>query len=62
VLRSSQTREEQASSDNKDGQVTVGNELPGAQNQNASPQTAAQRAFLRNLARASPVLGGAMGQ
>jgi flagellar M-ring protein FliF len=40
VLRSSQTREEQASSDNKDGQVTVGNELPGAQ---PPPQTAAQR-------------------
>jgi flagellar M-ring protein FliF len=30
VLRSSQTREEQAATDNKDGQVTVGNELPGA--------------------------------
>ena len=31
VLRSSQTREETSSSDSKDGQVTVGNELPGAQ-------------------------------
>jgi len=32
VMRSSQTREEQAAAnDTKDGQVTVGNELPGAQ-------------------------------
>jgi flagellar M-ring protein FliF len=31
VLRSSQTREEQAQTDNREGQVTVGNELPGAQ-------------------------------
>ena len=31
VLRSSQTREESASNDSKEGQVTVGNELPGAQ-------------------------------
>jgi flagellar M-ring protein FliF len=31
VLRSSQTREESAGSDSKEGQVTVGNELPGAQ-------------------------------
>jgi len=31
VLRSSQTREESSGSDSKDGQVTVGNELPGGQ-------------------------------
>jgi flagellar M-ring protein FliF len=31
VLRSSQTREEQASNDGKENQVSVGNELPGAQ-------------------------------
>ena len=31
VLRSSQTREESAASGNQEGQVTVGNELPGAQ-------------------------------
>ena len=31
VLRSSQTREESAASENRDGQVSVGNELPGAQ-------------------------------
>ncbi len=30
VLRSSQTREESSGSDSKEGQVTVGNELPGA--------------------------------
>src|SRR5262249_27844889 len=36
VLRSSQTREESASAnDNKEGQVSVGNELPGAPRQNA---------------------------
>src|SRR4051794_38325115 len=46
VLRSSQTREESAVTDNKEGQVTVGNELPGAalnQNAAAAPQNAAQR-------------------
>ena len=31
VVRSSQTREETTSADSKEGQVTVGNELPGAQ-------------------------------
>jgi flagellar M-ring protein FliF len=31
VLRSSQTREESTGSDSKEGQVTVGNELPGSQ-------------------------------
>jgi flagellar M-ring protein FliF len=31
VLRSSQTREESSGSDGKEGQVTVGNELPGGQ-------------------------------
>jgi flagellar M-ring protein FliF len=37
VLRSSQTREESAAAnDNKDGQVTVGNEVPGA-NQQTNP-------------------------
>ena len=39
VLRSSQTREESSGSDSKEGQVTVGNELPGAQ---ANPQTPGQ--------------------
>ena len=35
VVRSSQTREETATSaDGREGQVTVGNELPGAQQQN----------------------------
>jgi len=46
VLRSSQTREETAATDNKDGQVTVGNELPGAalnQNANSNPQNATSR-------------------
>jgi flagellar M-ring protein FliF len=46
VLRSSQTREESAATDNKDGQVTVGNELPGAvlnQNTGPNPQNATQR-------------------
>ncbi|MCZ7657769.1 MAG: flagellar basal-body MS-ring/collar protein FliF [Xanthobacteraceae bacterium] len=38
VLRSSQTREEQASTDNREGQVTVANELPNAQQ--AQPQNA----------------------
>lgn len=39
VLRSSQTREESSGSDSKEGQVTVGNELPGAQQaQPAQPQ------------------------
>jgi flagellar M-ring protein FliF len=33
VLRSSQTREESSGSDSKEGQVSVGNELPGAQQQ-----------------------------
>jgi flagellar M-ring protein FliF len=43
VLRSSQTREESASNDSKEGQVTVGNELPGAQaNQQGQPNQAAR--------------------
>src|SRR5882757_8193169 len=43
VLRSSQTREESASNDSKEGQVTVGNELPGAQaNQQGQPGQAAR--------------------
>jgi len=37
VLRSSQTREESSGSDSKDGQVTVGNELPGGQPQGQQP-------------------------
>jgi len=40
VLRSSQTREESSGTDNKDGQVTVGNELPGGQ---PNPQNQASR-------------------
>jgi flagellar M-ring protein FliF len=40
VLRSSQTREESAGSDGKDGQVTVGNELPGGQQQGQQPAQA----------------------
>jgi flagellar M-ring protein FliF len=40
VLRSSQTREETASSgDGREGQVSVGNELPGANNQNTQNPT-----------------------
>jgi flagellar M-ring protein FliF len=39
VLRSSQTREESTGSDNREGQVTVGNELPGAQTQQGPNQT-----------------------
>ena len=41
VLRSSQTREESASNDSKEGQVTVGNELPNAQ-VNGQPNQAAR--------------------
>jgi flagellar M-ring protein FliF len=41
VLRSSQTREESSASDNREGQVTVGNELPGAQ-QNQQGQAQGQ--------------------
>ena len=41
VLRSSQTREESSGSDSKEGQVTVGNELPGGQQAQQPPaQTA----------------------
>jgi flagellar M-ring protein FliF len=43
VLRSSQTREESASNDSKEGQVTVGNELPGAQANQQGPQSQAAR-------------------
>jgi flagellar M-ring protein FliF len=39
VLRSSQTREEQTGADNREGQVTVGNELPGAQTQQGPNQS-----------------------
>lgn len=39
VVRSSQTREESAvTADSRDGQVSVGNELPGAQQNGASPR------------------------
>ena len=44
VLRSSQTREEQAQTDNREGQVTVGNELPGAQQQQQQGQNGQQNA------------------
>jgi len=37
VLRSSQTREESSATAENNGQVTVGNELPGAQNPNNAP-------------------------
>src|SRR5215475_10452493 len=37
VMRSSQTREESASSNEREGQVTVGNELPGAPRQANDP-------------------------
>ena len=48
VLRSSQTREESAASGNQEGQVTVGNELPGAQqNQQAGGQGAGQPAQIQ---------------
>jgi flagellar M-ring protein FliF len=40
VVRSSQTREESAATNEKDGQVTVANELPGAK---AQPEAAAPR-------------------
>lgn len=41
VVRSSQSREESsATADNRDGQVTVGNELPGAQPQQGAPAAA----------------------
>jgi flagellar M-ring protein FliF len=39
VLRSSQTREESAQSGDRDNQVTVGNELPGAQQQGQGAPT-----------------------
>lgn len=37
VLRSSQSREESSASSDNNGQVTVNNELPGSQQQNAAP-------------------------
>jgi flagellar M-ring protein FliF len=40
VVRSSQTREETSTSGQPEGQVTVGNELPGAQPQNPQAQAA----------------------
>ncbi len=45
VLRSSQTREETAASGSQEGQVTVGNDLPGAQQNQTppGPQAQAQR-------------------
>jgi flagellar M-ring protein FliF len=39
VLRSSQTREESTGTDSREGQVTVGNELPGAQTQQGPNQS-----------------------
>ncbi len=38
VVRSSQTREESSGSDGRDNQVTVGNEVPGNNNQKQQPQ------------------------
>jgi flagellar M-ring protein FliF len=43
VLRSSQTREETSTSNDREGQVTVGNELPGAQQQQQQQQPAGPR-------------------
>jgi flagellar M-ring protein FliF len=44
VLRSSQTREESsAANDNREGQVTVGNELPGAPRSDNNPNTAREQ-------------------
>jgi flagellar M-ring protein FliF len=43
VVRSSQTREESSGSDSKEGQVTVGNELPGAQQGQQSQQAQGPR-------------------
>jgi flagellar M-ring protein FliF len=40
VLRSSQTREEQSATTDNNGQVTVGNELPGTQQNNGNQQAA----------------------
>ncbi len=40
VLRSSQTREESSATEGKEGQVTVGNELPGAQAAGIDPKSA----------------------
>jgi flagellar M-ring protein FliF len=52
VLRSSQTREEQAQTDNREGQVTVGNELPGAQQQQQG-QNGQQNAGARDQTKKS---------
>src|SRR5262245_28006959 len=53
VLRSSQTREEQSQSDNREGQVTVGNELPGAQQQQQQAQNGQQNAGQRDQSKKS---------
>ena len=53
VLRSSQTREEQSQTDNREGQVTVGNELPGAQQQQQQAQNAQQNAGQRDQSKKS---------
>src|SRR5215212_9500347 len=53
VLRSSQTREEQSASGNTEGQVTVGNELPGAQQQQAQAQGGQQAAAQRDQSKKS---------
>ncbi len=43
VVRSSQTREESSqTADGRDGQVTVGNELPGAQQKNQNGESGAR--------------------
>jgi len=43
VVRSSQTREESSGSDSKEGQVTVGNELPGGQQGQQNPPAQGSR-------------------
>jgi len=53
VLRSSQTREESTGSDSKEGQVTVGNELPGAQLQNPQGQQGQQGQAQRDQSKKS---------
>jgi flagellar M-ring protein FliF len=53
VLRSSQTREEQSASGGQEGQVTVGNELPGAQQQGQQGQGGQQGQSQRDATKKS---------
>jgi flagellar M-ring protein FliF len=54
VLRSSQTREEQSTtSDGREGQVTVGNELPGAQQRPPAPAPEGQPPVQRDQSKKS---------